>query len=184
MSPEANAPMTKPLPAPSSSPALDKDGFMASVLRELAGVLEQTVGEREAEAYTNYVGLVMGRTINTIYREAFATENMDARQVAATLVDLKARIDGGFAIESMDAERIVLVNTRCPFGDKVIGRPSLCRMTANVFGGITAENLGYARVRIDEAIARGDAGCRVVVDLVRGTEQPDAQETEFFGAGS
>lgn len=176
--------MTTALPSPARTPDLDKDGFLRSVLRELAGVLEQTVGEREAEAYVNYVGLVLGRSLDTIYREAFATGRLDCRQVAATLVDLKARIDGGFAIESMDSARIVLVNTRCPFGDKVIGRPSLCRMTANVFGSITAENLGYARVRIDEAIARGDAGCRVVVDLIKSDGPADAQATEFFGAGS
>jgi predicted ArsR family transcriptional regulator len=176
--------VTHTLPLPDHAPSLDKDAFLRSVLRELAGVLEQTVGEREAEAYVNYVGLVLGQSINEIYRNAYATERLDIRQVAATLIDLKAKIDGGFTIESMDAERIVLVNTRCPFGDKVIGRPSLCRMTANIFGAVTAENLGYARVRIDEAIARGDAGCRVVVDLVKADGTASAQETEFFGAGS
>ena len=38
-------------------------------------------------------------------------------------------------------------------------------MTTSVFGVVAAENLGYARVDIEEAIARGDAGCRVVVNL-------------------
>lgn len=176
--------MVANLPSPASPPLLDKDSFMSSVLRELAGVLEHTVGEREAEAYVNFVGLVVGRSINTIYRDAYQAGRLDARQVAATLVDLKARIDGGFTIESMDDTRIVLVNSRCPFGEKVIGRPSLCRMTANVFGSVTAENLGYARVRIDQAIARGDAGCRVVVHLEKADGPVDAPETEFFGAGS
>lgn len=173
--------MNLPAPKVVDPPHLDKDIFMRSVIRELAGVLEQTVGEQEAEAYVNYVGLVLGRSINKIYRQTFASQQLDLGQVAAALVDLKSRIDGGFAIESQDTTSIVLVNSRCPFGEKVVGRPSLCRMTANVFGCITAENLGYARVRIDEAIARGDARCRVVVEL----QQPDGAkqdlETEFFG---
>jgi predicted ArsR family transcriptional regulator len=164
--------------------AINKDDFMRSVIRELVGILEQTVGDREAAAYVNYVGLALGRVLNSEYRAAFAEDKLDARRVAMVLVDLKARIDGGFSIESMDAEKIVLVNTACPFGDKVIGRPSLCRMTANVFGHIAAENLGYARVRIDEAIARGDTRCRVTVVIA----QPDAPagkgESEFFASNS
>lgn len=173
--------MDSDLRLPLNGADFDKDVFMRSVLRELSGVLEDTVGQDEAEAYVNYVGLIMGRSINKIYRKAFSTEKLTPRQVATTLVDLKARIDGGFAIESMDANRIVLVNTACPFGDKVIGRISLCRMTANVFGSIAADNLGYARVRIDEAIARGDAGCRVVVELVREESASTQSESEFFG---
>lgn len=172
--------MTDELPALETPPTIRKDVFMRSVLRELVGILEQTVGEREAEAYVNHVGLTLGRLLNADYRTSFAQDILDAPRVAATLVDLKARIDGGFSIESMDAERIVLVNTACPFGDKVIGRPSLCRMTANVFGHIAAENLGYARVRIDEAIARGDAGCRVIVAIKEPPEPARAQESEFF----
>jgi predicted ArsR family transcriptional regulator len=170
------------LPKPFNIPALEKDRFMRSVLRELTGILEQSVGEKDAEGYVNYVGLVLGRSLNETYREAFETGRLDPREVAASLVDLKARIDGGFSIESMDDERIVLVNTHCPFGEMVRGRPSLCRMTANVFGSITAENLGYARVRIEEAIANGDAGCRVVIHLAPRDAPPPPQETEFFGA--
>ena len=52
---------------------------------------------------------------------------------------------------------------RSPFAEKVVGRPALCMMTSNVFGSIAAENLGYAKVVLEQAIARGDSGCRVVV---------------------
>ena len=38
-------------------------------------------------------------------------------------------------------------------------------MTSNVFGSIAAQNLGYARVEIEQSIAAGDPGCRVVVHL-------------------
>lgn len=173
--------MDQALPAPPNDPHHTKDIFLRTVLRELTGILEQTVGQKEAEAYINYVGLTLGRAINASYREAYSVMRLDPRQVAATLVDLKERIDGKFAIEFMDAEQIVLVNAACPFGDKVIGRPSLCRMTANVFGFVAAENLGYARVDVVEAIARGDNRCRVVINLKKGKVPPANSETEFFG---
>jgi hypothetical protein len=38
-------------------------------------------------------------------------------------------------------------------------------MTSNVFGSIAAENLGYAKVVLEETIAQGDPGCRVVVHI-------------------
>jgi len=38
-------------------------------------------------------------------------------------------------------------------------------MTSNVFGRIAADNTGYAAVEIEDAIARGDANCRVIVYL-------------------
>ena len=44
--------------------------------------------------------------------------------------------------------------------------PSLCRMTSSVFGGIAARNSDEgATVLLEERIALGDAGCRVVVEL-------------------
>jgi CheY-like chemotaxis protein len=59
----------------------------------------------------------------------------------------------------------VLGNRACPLAEKVVGRPRM--MTSNVFGGIAAENLGYAKVVLEQAIARGDSGCRVVRSLPR-----------------
>ena len=168
----------------SPAPGLDKDNFMRSVIRELAGILEETVGEQEASAYVNHVGLLIGRALNRDYRAACDTERLDPVQVASALVHLKKRIDGGFSIEAVDDESITLVNSACPFGEKVIGRPSLCRMTATVFGHIAAENLGYARVSIDEAIARGDARCRVVVSFKKSQDEPQTNETDFFGSSA
>lgn len=144
---------------------LDRDLFLRSLLRELSGTLEDVVGLAAAEGYISVVGRTIGAALDRQYRSALGAERLSAEQIAAVLVDLKRRIEGGFRIESVEAGRIVLTNTACPFGDKVSGRPSLCMMTLNVFGTIAAENAGYARVAIPEAIANGAAGCRVVVDL-------------------
>ncbi len=144
---------------------LGRDRFLRTLLRELTGTLEEVVGLDEAEGYISVVGNAVGRQIDGAYRTALRTERMDRREVAAALVDLKRRIEGDFYIIEETDERIVLGNRRCPFGAFVEGRPSLCMMTANVFGRIAADNLGYARVDLQETIAQGDGGCRVIVHL-------------------
>lgn len=140
------------------------------------------MGLDETEGYVSTVGRAIGAMLDESYREALKTRRLDKDQIAAVLVDLKQRIKGGFSIESVNAGRIVLVNTACPFGDKVIDRPSLCMMTMNVFGRIAGENDGHARVAITEAIATGARGCRVVVDLHPTGDTPEGAR-DFFRAG-
>jgi hypothetical protein len=96
------------------------------------------------------------------------------------LVDLKRRIQGDFFVIEQDDEKMVLGNRACPFAEKVIGRPALCMMTSNVFGNIAARNLGYSKVVIEQAIARGDATCRVVVHLSATPEAEAVSGREYF----
>lgn len=158
---------------------LDHDLFLRELLRQLSGTLEDVVGLEEAEGYISVVGRAIGRQLDDHYRQAMGAERLDREHIAEVLVDLKRRIRGGFRIHAIEGSRIVLTNTACPFGDKVIDRPSLCMMTMNVFGTIAAQNNGQARVDITQAIARGDSGCRVVVDLSVGGEA-SASARDFF----
>jgi predicted ArsR family transcriptional regulator len=144
---------------------LDPDLFMRTMLRELTGALQDIVGLEEASGMISIVGQSVGDQINEQYKAALKVQRLSPQQVAQVLLDLKRRIDGDFFIIEQSEDKIVLGNRRCPFGDKVLDRPSLCMMTSNVFGSITAENLGYAKVVLDQTIARGDANCRVVVYL-------------------
>ncbi len=146
----------------------DRELFLLDLVRELAAVLEETVGLAEAEGFLAKVGNRIGRQMSADYRAAAATDRLQAGQVAAALVDLKRRIEGGFRILSIDEDTIVLENDACPFGAHVADRTSLCMMTSNVFGRIAAENLGYARVDLQETIARGDPRCRVTVHFAEG----------------
>ncbi len=176
--------MTRPaqaLPVVSSLPLpLERDIFLRSLLRELAGTLQDVVGLDEAAGFISVVGQRIGDQINDQYRAALGVSGLSREQVAAVLVDLKRRIQGDFYVIEESDDRIVLGNRACPFGDKVKDRPALCMMTSNVFGVIAAENLGYAKVVLEQAIARGDAGCRVVVHL-RPTEQARAAAgREYF----
>jgi predicted ArsR family transcriptional regulator len=159
---------------------LERDVFLRTLLRELSGTLEEVVGLEEAAGFISVVGARMGRGIDGAYRTALGQERLDREQVAEVLVDLKRRIEGGFSIEEITADHIVLVNDACPFGEKVLGRPSLCMMTSNVFGSIAADNLGYAKVQLQETIARGDGRCRVVVHLRPSVSALDAEGREYF----
>ena len=159
---------------------LERDVFVRTLLRHLAGTLQDVVGLDEAAGFVSVVGQKIGDEINGAYTSALGVERLSREQVADVLVDLKRRIQGDFFIIEEDDEKIVLGNRACPFGEKVIGRPALCMMTSNVFGSIAAENLGYARVVLEEAIARGDRGCRVVVHLKPSEAAPQASGREYF----
>ncbi|SLN09556.1 hypothetical protein ROJ8625_00018 [Roseivivax jejudonensis] len=146
----------------------DRDVFVRELLSELAEILESGVGLEQTASFIARVGNRIGSSMNAEYVGAVPGDRLEVEQVAAALVDLKRRIDGGFSVESVDDEEIVLVNSACPFGHYVHGRRSLCMMTSSVFGRIAADNLGYARVEIEKAIARGDPGCRVIIYLNEG----------------
>lgn len=159
---------------------LDRDIFMRTLIRELAGTLTEVVGNDEAAGYISIVGQNMGNYIDQEYRNALQVEKLSREQVAQVLVDLKKRIHGDFYVIEEDQHKIVLGNRQCPFGDKVIGRPVMCMMTSNVFGVITAENLGYAQVVIEESIAMGNIGCRVVVYLAPDASSDEVEGREYF----
>lgn len=153
---------------------------MRQLIRHLSGSLQDVVGMEDAEGFISLVGQRMGDELNAAYRNALSVGKLSAREVSDVLVDLKRRINGEFYIIEEDEEKIVLGNSRCPFGEMVRDRPSLCMMTSNVFGAVAAENLGYAKVELQETIAEGHGGCKVVVYL-RDTEEARAsQGREYF----
>ena len=159
---------------------LDRDVFLRSLIRELAGTLEEVVGLGEASGFVSVVGQRIGDQINEAYKAALQQKQLTREQVAQVMVDLKRRIGGEFYIVEQNEDKIVLGNRACPFGEKVLNRPSMCMMTSNVFGSIAAENLGYAKVELQETIAQGHAGCRVVVYLKQTPESQDATGREYF----
>lgn len=163
---------------------LERDEFVRTLLRELAGALQDVIGLEDASGFISVVGQKMGAEIEGRYKRALGVSTLDRRQVASVLVDLKRRIRGDFYIISEDDEKIVLGNRACPFAEKVHGRPSLCMMTSNVFGSIAASNLRYAKVELQETIALGAPGCTVVVHLQPTNEARNAEGREYYGDAS
>ncbi|WP_437476081.1 methanogen output domain 1-containing protein [Sorangium sp. So ce1014] len=161
---------------------LDRDHFLRQLLRELAGTLQEVVGLEQASGFVSIVGQKIGDRLNEEYRSGLQAPTLTREQVTQVLVDLKRRIQGDFYVIEESEEKLVLGNRACPFGELVKDRQALCMMTSNVFGVITAENLGYARVVIEEAIAQGHAGCRVVVHL-KPSPDADGQAGQVYFKG-
>lgn len=159
---------------------LDRDVFLRTLIRELAGTLQDVVGLEEASGFISVVGQTMGQQIDRDYKAALAVSHLTREQVAEAIIDLKRRIQGDFYIIEQTDDKIVLGNRVCPFGEKVIDRPAMCMMTSNVFGSIAAENLGYAKVELQETIAMGAPGCQVVIYLKPTPEAEEREGREYF----
>ncbi|MDX1572406.1 MAG: methanogen output domain 1-containing protein [Methylophaga sp.] len=159
---------------------LERDIFLRTLLRHLAGSLEEIIGIDNASGFISYVGQQMGDEIDKTYKQSLQINQLSRADVASVLVDLKQRIQGDFYIVSEDEDKIVLSTNSCPFGDKVKGRPSLCMMTSNVFGTIAANNLGYAKVVLNETIAAGHSGCLVTVHLQQNEKVDLEVGNEYF----
>lgn len=160
---------------------LERDLFLRTLIRELSGTLQDVVGLDDAAGFVSVVGQRMGEQINSDYRQALQLPRLNRQQVCDVLVDLKRRIQGDFYVIEETDDKIVLGNRQCPFAEKVKDRPAMCMMTSNVFGVITSENLGYAKVSLEQTIANGDPGCRVVVYLKPTGEGSQAEGREYYG---
>ncbi|TCF96455.1 transcriptional regulator [Paraburkholderia strydomiana] len=161
---------------------LERDVFLRTLIRELAGTLQDVVGLDEASGFISVVGQRVGDQINESYKAALHVSRLSQEQVSDVLVDLKRRIHGTFFVIEEDEDKIVFGNHDCPFAEKVLGRPAMCMMTSNVFGVIAAENLGYARVELQRTIAEGHGECRVVLYLRPSTGAEAKRGREYFMA--
>ncbi|MBE9201304.1 MULTISPECIES: methanogen output domain 1-containing protein [unclassified Nodularia (in: cyanobacteria)] len=160
---------------------LERDVFLRVLIRELSGTLQDIVGLKEASGFISVVGERMGRQINQDYKSALEISKLSREQVADVLVDLKKRIQGDFYIIEQNEQKIVFGNRICPFAEKVLDRPAMCMMTSNVFGTIAANNLGYAKVELQETIAKGASECRVTLYLKFTAEAEETEGREYFG---
>jgi anti-sigma regulatory factor (Ser/Thr protein kinase) len=142
-----------------------KESFLRALVVQLSRTVEEQHGPDAAEAAVAQVGSDVGGQMEAEFRLAEEiSHRLSPEELGRCYVRLKHAIDGDFRVVEANAERIVLENTRCPFGDTVKQAPALCRMTSSVFGGIAARNSpSGASVLLEERIAVGDPGCRVVV---------------------
>lgn len=150
-----------------------KESFLRALVVQLSLAVERAHGPAAAEAAVAQVGIDVGGQMELEFRLAEeVVGRLSPEDLGRCYVRLKHAIDGGFTVREATADRIILENTRCPFGDAVLRAPALCRMTSSVFGGIAAGNHpGGATVMLEERIAVGDPGCRVVVHLGAAPEE-------------
>lgn len=159
---------------------MERDEFFRELLRVLADKLEDVVGIQEAEGYISLVGSSMGEQVNAAAKASLGVDKMTIEQVADTIVDFKTRLGANFRIEGIEDDKMTLISNTCPFGDKIVGHPSLCMVNSTVVGVVVSDSTGYAKVEVKESIAKGACACRVVVHLTRESGE-GATGLEFFG---
>ena len=144
-----------------------RESFLRALVVQLANAVEAQQGPDAAQRAIAQVAVDIGGQVELEFRQATGTTDggLSAERIAECVVRLKTAIGGTFRVVDVTDERIVLVNGQCPFGPDVRRSPSLCRMTTAVLGGIAARNTGRAAVTLEERIALGDPGCRVVIHL-------------------
>lgn len=114
------------------------------------------------------LGLTASSCLETHARQQLdLSEEISREQYTELIVSIKNQIGGGFVASDGEAGAIRVINSRCPFGDRVKEAPELCRMTSSVFGGIAARNFGYAKVELRQRIATNDGRCEVLIYLDR-----------------
>lgn len=143
-----------------------RESFLRAIAVQLAQTVEMVEGPSHAERMVAQVGADVGGRMEEAFRAAREVEDdLTVDEIAELLVELKSAIGGDFYVIEANADRIVLGNRRCPFGDAVKQAPSLCRITSSVFGGIASRNRGGAAVDLEQRIAIGDPQCKVTVWL-------------------
>ena len=158
----------KPQPMAELPIPLTRDSYLRALLGNLADTFEGVIGLRDASGFVSLVGQRIGEEINQRYRDALARKRLTRAEVTDAMVDFQRRVQGDFYVIEADEDKIVLGNRACPFGERAFGHPSLCMTTSGTLGVVAAQNLGYAKVVIEQAIAQGHPGCRVVIHLKPG----------------
>ena len=154
----------------------DHHGLFNTLVADMAELLESIAGVEDACAYVSGIAARLGTDIEQQYKSALGVQHLSRDQLIEVLVDLKNRAGGAFSVIERDEDRVVFGNCSCPLGRAAANHPSLCMMTSNIFGRLTANAVGYAAVDLEETIASGAAECRVVLHLKRMEPGPGTRE--------
>lgn len=154
----------------------DHHGLFNTLVADMADLLETIAGTDDACAYVSSIAARLGTDIEKQYKTALGLQHFNRAQLIEVLIDLKNRAGGAFSVIEQDEDRVVFGNCSCPLGQAAANHPSLCMLTSNIFGRLTANAVGYAAVDLEETIAKGAAGCRVVLHLKRTEPGPDTRE--------
>jgi len=140
--------------------------FLQTFVLELMHASEQ-LGQEQSQQLIEQIAKTAGCFFEEVYRSEKGNKDnaLDIESYIELILGLKNNIGGKFSLTSSNQDYIVVSNCSCPFGEKVVNFPELCRMTSSVFGGIAARNFGYAKVEIVKSIARNDGCCEVYIHM-------------------
>ena len=105
------------------------------------------------------------------YNKYYGVEKLNIGQVIEAIEDSQSKIGGKAKVVDRTGRKLVVECTSCPFGDNVKLCQHLCYVTSNVLGKLVSKNLGYAKVNIKNAIAKGSENCLIEIFLKEGKEE-------------
>ncbi|MCX9084539.1 MAG: response regulator [Candidatus Methanoperedens sp.] len=108
-------------------------------------VLNQMSKEVEKVIWTKY--------IHDIPAEIFQTATLSC--------NVMNKIGGGFSVEETTEKGYIIINNKCPWGEKGKINPALCMITKAIFARIGIRIYKNVNVDIIETIAGGDNLCRI-----------------------
>jgi predicted ArsR family transcriptional regulator len=155
----------------------DTHSYLQQVLGLFCTSLQQMLGEHAA-SFVTMVSQQLAEQLNLHYQHAFGVAQLSRAQLKLVLDDFKTRIGADFFIIDEHDYGITLGNRQCPFGESVQKNPALCQLTSNLLGIISAENLGYANVVLDQTIAEGHPMCMIRIIFL--PQEEEAHGLEYF----
>jgi len=156
---------------------INRDIFLTQIISELAFNLDK---DQLKDALTK-VGLKLGKQIEYLYKQFYGVEKLNIDQLTSAFIDIEKKIGGEFAVVEKTPEKIILRNTRCPFGNDNIKKcPEVCSITSNIFGTIAAKNFDYCKVCLKKTIARADED--YIVIFLKKTEESEKEKATDYVA--
>ncbi len=145
---------------------LNPIAFLQTIMIQGFKISDEFCGERPKcnTSHITRIGLSAGACFESTYRDELGLkELLTVDQYADLIISLKNKIGGNFSLSTSRIGFVHVVNTQCPFGESVKQVPQLCAMTSSVFGGIAANNFGYAKVVLNKCISANDDICDVCI---------------------
>lgn len=167
------------IPIQNLSTTINPVGFFQTLVSHMTQTMHHVLGEDHAEAFLSIVSQQLGDQVNQNYQQALHVDQLDQEQVVAVIMDFKKRIGGEFYVIDEYPDRLILGNRHCPFAPLIEDQPMFCQVTANFIGTISADNLGYARVNVDQSMAQGHDHCQITIFWHPNDEM---QGQEFFAS--
>jgi len=149
--------------------------FLRRIINDLAANLEK----KDPKSIVNKVGFNVGEHIEELYKGFYGVEKLNLDQFSEVIIDVEKKIGGDFSIVEISKDKVVIKNTKCPFGEGVKKNPNLCYITSNILGVLAAKYFDYGKVCMKKTIATDSDYCDMVVYLKKTKESEKDKGKEY-----